>query len=846
MKKIWKFSFIFLLVLCAFAPIHFTHALDPTGNCILTKNGSSRTVPDITNTYCTQLSQDTGEKQSWTVDPGAAEAQQAANQAVQNANPTANIGTVAGGAAPTTPTSNDCGLSNIPACFMKLFSTIAMFILTLMSFILWVAGCLLDWVLKYTITELSDHISSMTGINIVWKAIRDLANIAFIFILLYESIRLIISQSSTEKIKGVVAGIVITALLINFSMFFTKVIIDASNIVTVGFYQSIVGANPQPPASAPTGKFTIPPGISGAFINDLHVVSFITGQDVTKSGNDQSIIMIGLGGSILFLILSFVFFAISIMFLIRYLAFIVLLMSAPLGYLGFGLPGLKGMQSQWWNTLIGQCVFAPLWMFCAWAILMLVGSPGFLTLSGGATLTSIAQSGAISNLAGNGGTADPSGIPLIVNFGLVIGLVIGSLVLAKQYASQGSKLIGQATGKLTTFAGGAIMGTAAGTLASASRNTFGRAGNAIANSDALKERASKGGLLGIGAKGLMGAGEKTAKSSFDIRGKSGLGLVTSATGVNIGKAGGKGGFEQGLKDRTKAEEDFAKKLKPSDTKMQEAKVAEESAKEKRKEIKGFEKEEKDAKDKYLESDEYKKTDVYKNAEKEKAENEAKLKPETENQKKLDGELKGLEKERAETGSLARQKELDDQITVKKQEITNQKKKIEDVKKEIAKNNAFAEARKKHEDEWMTDKRKILEKEAGEFEKTQKDIEGLYSKRVESYAGVVENKFIKRYAMMTLGGAAGAVVGGLTAGPVGAFAGAAAGATAARSTTKSENRDIAIKIKKLAKEKSNTEKLADLAAKVEKEKKDKEEVGKKPEESKPESKPESGGAEKPKS
>ena len=62
-----------------------------------------------------------------------------------------------------------------------------------------------------------------------WGAVRDVANIFFILMLLYVAIKTVLSLNVTDN-KRLVGVIIIVALLINFSLFTTKVVIDASNI----------------------------------------------------------------------------------------------------------------------------------------------------------------------------------------------------------------------------------------------------------------------------------------------------------------------------------------------------------------------------------------------------------------------------------------------------------------------------------------------------------------------------------------------------------------------------------------------------------------------------------------
>jgi hypothetical protein len=795
MKRFLKYSAIFFLLLCVFLPGRFViAATDAEQAAACSANGGTPQFDILTGAY-----------HSCTPKPDP------------NATGTCNLN----------PVGPPFSLS---ACIYGGLAQITKFIYGAMALLLWLAGSMLDWVLNYTIIQMSANIGAMTGINIVWKVIRDLANIAFIFILLYEAILLIISKSSTEKIKGIVAGIVITALLINFSLFFTKIIIDASNVVTVGFYQSIVGASPPvTPASTGSNTFVIPPGISGAFINDLHVVNFVGSQDVTHFNvgqDDKSITMVALGGSILFLVLSFVFFAISIMYLMRYIVLVVLLMSAPLGYLGFGLPPLKSTQSSWWSTLIGQCIFAPLWMFCCWAILTLVGAGGFLTLSGGASLDTLSAKGALSDLAsGVGGVAAPSGIPLVVNFALIIGLVIGSLTLAKKYSGQGAGKIGDWTGKATAFAGGAIMGGAA----VAGRNSIGRLANAAANNEKLKGAAANN----VFARAALKASTRTANSTFDARNTKAVGQATGALGMNIGK-GTKDTLRTVQKAKAEKEAKFAETLKPSEeAAAKNKKAAEEKEKETealRKDKKNLEasteteefknKREKELND-HLNSSDYKNSDLYKKAEAERIANEAKLKPEKEKEVNLAKELDNLKKNASSRAMAVGKKQADAEIATKEQEVVLHKKELDRVTKEIDQNNTATTAEEEYKKKWKNAEQldiesKIKDLETGIAESTEasKAIRNIYADRVEAYAKNLEGG--QHHMLKYLGAIGGGVAGVALGSPV--LAAAGAGYLGYRAYThatnwKGDRQAAAAKVRKLAKQKTEEEEFAEAAEKL---------------------------------
>jgi len=423
-------------------------------------------------------------------------------------------------------------------------------VLKILALLVWISGTTLNFVLDYTIIDMSAHINGgldsfgtqsepMVGINVAWKVIKDLMNIAFIFLLVYEGIKMIIGVSK-DGAKTLIVGIISASLLINFSLFFTKIIIDASNIVTIGFYNSVIddsmtltprsqqGASATGPANnagtatpaTNTPDRGVVTGLSVPFMKALGVGKFWSleaFQSLHSSPNaDKNTIIYNIGGSILFIVTAFSFFAVSVMFVIRYITLIFLLMLSPIGYMGLAIPQMRTYATQWWGALNSQLLFAPLYMLMTWIALTLLSSPGFITLTGDGDWARL--------VVGENGQGDVNSIGLIFNFVLVIGLMIMTLYIAQNVSKKGSTLIGDATKWATGAAGGFIAGGAAGIL----RTSVGRAALGKSSMEDLQSRASAGDLR---AKSRLAL----ATSSFDVRKSKIVERTASATGVGFGK-----------------------------------------------------------------------------------------------------------------------------------------------------------------------------------------------------------------------------------------------------------------------------------------------------------------------
>ncbi|MFA5888725.1 MAG: hypothetical protein WC857_00625 [Candidatus Paceibacterota bacterium] len=433
---------------------------------------------------------------------------------------------------------------------------LSMALIQLVSWLTGIAGMFLNFVLKYTIIDMSEHLKTLTGINIAWKVVRDLINIVFIFLLVYEGIKMIIGLSDIDKIRKFVSMIVLASLLVNFSLFFTKVLIDASNIVTINIYQSILGPD------ANTKDY----GLSDPVMKAIGLQGIWDRNGEANPASDQGVagvLIFGIGSISILLVAAFVFFAVAIIFVVRYITLIVLLMLSPVAYMGMALPFLKKYADDWWNSLNSQLLFPPIYMIMTWVVLTLMSSDGF-----------IPQKSFKDLLLGGGAKPQPETMGIALNFAIIIGLLVFSLIIAKSTSTKGSKYIGDATGKLTAFAGGAVMG---GT-ARLSRATLGRAGNNWANDEALKERAAQGGFKGSVARMQLAAGNQMAKRSFDVRAVKVAG-VSAGSLADFGKVDSKKeNFKAIREEQTKKAEEKMKQYKPNDAAYAEAKRKDDAAK----------------------------------------------------------------------------------------------------------------------------------------------------------------------------------------------------------------------------------------------------------------------------
>jgi len=434
------------------------------------------------------------------------------------------------------------------------------------GWILGLSGVLLNTVLDYTVVNMSRNLTQITGIDIAWATIRDLSNMSFIFILLYISISTVLGLSSSQW-KKTLGTVVIAAVLLNFSLFMTKVMVDASNVFTLGIYRQIVN-------DPSTVK-----GLSDSIMEPLGLTTLykVLDPNSLKDSEWSKLFIISFGSTAFMLVTAGVFVAVAVMFLIRYITIIFLLIFSPIAVMGL-LPQFSGTAKKWWDQLMGQLIFAPAYMIMTWIVITIIKSSEFVckgtamseimsNLEGASTATTYAI-GAASCAQGS--------IGAILNFVIVIAMAVASLTISRGLSNQSN-------GMAQKLVGGAL-GFGAGAAAFGGRKLGGGLGRMAANSKYLKEKEAKGGALGFASRMTLKGGQKAASGSFDVRSSKTLGLASSA-GIDIGiggKAGGKGGYDKIIEDKAKAKKKFADSLGPSDIDKDEAqqdlKAAEEALK----------------------------------------------------------------------------------------------------------------------------------------------------------------------------------------------------------------------------------------------------------------------------
>ena len=304
---------------------------------------------------------------------------------------------------------------------------------------LWLSGILMNISLGKTL-DMAGLLNDLPIVDIGWKVIRDIANIVFIFIALWCGITITIGLRA-EQAWGFLAQMVLVALFINFSLFITKAVVDASNIAALHFYNLI---------TPPQNRLDWDGGLSDAFMQGLRLQTIYDPNSLSGGGNGpvagmdlggqsinmMNIILMGIFGSVFMLVAAFVFFAASIMFILRAVYLIMLMVLSPLAFVAWLLPGASGIASNWWSKLWSQAFFAPLYLALSYIVVYTINSPAFQQTMGALTNGGTGKSFAA---AFTGNTAGP--IIIVFNYIILTFFMVGCLIVAQSLGARGSELM---------------------------------------------------------------------------------------------------------------------------------------------------------------------------------------------------------------------------------------------------------------------------------------------------------------------------------------------------------------------------------------------------------------------
>jgi hypothetical protein len=442
---------------------------------------------------------------------------------------------------------------NPGACIARsLFAGIASFLIYIGVTFLTACGLLFEFVLQYTVisfkTPMYDSVS--VAITSAWGAFRDIANILIIGFFTFIAISTILG-SHEYGAKKLLARVLIVAVLINFSLLFTKLIIDSSNFLAYQFYSASLSNIDKGAADATASAKTVGnaintgigtsqsqvagAGIAGTFIRYMGVTGIADSYNKVREKQEESDsalygLALGVLAFIFLITVGLVFLYGSFLLISRAILFIILLITSSLAFATYLIPALSDKYGwkKWWGSLMSNALLAPVLMMMLW-----------VTLTVSATLKNgLVKNGTLGDLASN--TTSTANISALFSYLIILGLLFASFKLASSFSSG---IMGFNFAAMIPAFGLGLAAQAAGFLG---RQTVGRAGLAV--SERLKS-ASANDKSSMFARRMADFGSQRFKSlatkDFNAM-RTGLGAsVAGAAGVQLDTIAGKAvkGFE---------------------------------------------------------------------------------------------------------------------------------------------------------------------------------------------------------------------------------------------------------------------------------------------------------------
>ncbi|MEK7500717.1 MAG: hypothetical protein AAB642_01160 [Patescibacteria group bacterium] len=342
-------------------------------------------------------------------------------------------------------------------------------------------------------------------VQIGWTLTRDIANMAFILLMLVMAFGTILRMESYGW-KKMLPKLVVMALLINFSLIISGVVLDVANSLAY-FFVSAGGTATDAGREVSVGDNIMTALQMGAVAQIQNDVNLGTASNAAR-GMITKVIMVVFIQLILYLIVAFLLFAMGLMMIYRLIRIWISLIMAPFYWVSYAIPGYNRFN-QWWMDFLKQAFFPAIMGFFI-----------FLGMLTAATLNSVDFLTAAKDVGGFWGTIISTiPISMIMQYIVVVSILFYGLTISQSWGASGAKMMldvankskGWALGKTKTGlkkAAKAVPGTA---LRVADKYTGGAASRGLA---AGLEKLEKAPLIG---RAIGGAGARFARQQKDLK-----------------------------------------------------------------------------------------------------------------------------------------------------------------------------------------------------------------------------------------------------------------------------------------------------------------------------------------
>jgi len=202
------------------------------------------------------------------------------------------------------------------------------------------------------------------GLTATWTIVRDFVNLFYLLVLVFLALSTIL-QINKFSDKKLFLKVLVSAILVNFSLPITVAVIDASNIIMDFFAGAIQTVN-------------LKQSLANIVLDAGGYQNVFDGHFMLEKGVDIVEFIIQVVIAVMFLYLG-------ISLLVRLVAYWVLIVLSPLAFFSIALPGSNGFQ-EWKDKLLNYSFYGPLmlmYIFIAVVLMKFLKASIEQTLSGG-------------------------------------------------------------------------------------------------------------------------------------------------------------------------------------------------------------------------------------------------------------------------------------------------------------------------------------------------------------------------------------------------------------------------------------------------------------------------------
>ncbi len=192
-------------------------------------------------------------------------------------------------------------------------------------------------------------------LSFIWGVVRDFVNMFYLLVLIFLAITTILRVNKFSD-KKLFFNVIVSAILVNFSLPITLAVIDFSNILMDFFATAI--------ANTLHGK-----DIGTFMLKHSHYSTSVSLMDLVRSGVASMVQFV------IEVAMAVMLFFTAISLLIRLIAYWVLIILSPLAFFTIALPNSDSFQ-EWKDKLLNYSFYGPMMLFFIWIALLLLAELG--------------------------------------------------------------------------------------------------------------------------------------------------------------------------------------------------------------------------------------------------------------------------------------------------------------------------------------------------------------------------------------------------------------------------------------------------------------------------------------